>query len=77
MVRGVSNWTFSDVTDVLKEQGFVLNHIRGSHYFYVKMVGGQMRQVCVPKHGSRSFKPRTLKGMIMQSGLSKQVWGIK
>ena len=76
MPKGVFNWTFSDVTDLLKEHGFRLNHIRGSHCFYVGYVAGKARQVCVPKHGNESFKPRTLKGMIEQSGLSKDVWGL-
>ncbi len=76
MSRGVMNWTFSDVVDVLKEHGFTLSHIEGSHYFYLKSHDGKVYQVCVPKHGSRAFKPRTLKGMIAQSGLTRSGWGI-
>ena len=75
MPKGVFNWTFSDVTAVLKENGFRLNHIKGSHYFYVGYANGKPRQVCVAKHGSATFKPRTLKGMIEQSGLDKEKWG--
>lgn len=74
MTRGVFNWTFSNVTDVLKENGFVLNHIEGSHYFYIGHVNGKMHQVCVPRHGKAAFKPRTFKGMITQSGLPKKAW---
>lgn len=76
MPRGYFNWTFNDVVAVLKEHDFRLNHMKGSHCFYIGYVDKVMRQVCVPKHGSLSIKPRTLKGIILQSGLSKEVWGI-
>lgn len=76
MPKGVFNWTFNDVATVLKENGFRLNHIKGSHYFYVGYVGGKAHQVCVPKHGKVAFKPRTLKGMIEQSGLAKEAWNL-
>lgn len=74
MPNGVNNWTFSDVVAVLKKHKFTLNHIKGSHYYYSGFQDGRMRQVCVPKHGALAFKPRTLKGMIYQSGLSKNEW---
>lgn len=74
MTRGVFNWTYNDVVSVLKEHGFHLNHVKGSHHYFIGTVGGVMRQVCVPKHGSQSFKPRTFKGMVSQSGLSKEDW---
>ena len=76
MPKGVFNWTFSDVVVILKENGFYLNYIKGSHCFYVGFIGGKTRQVCVPKHGNIAFKPRTLKGMIEQSGLLRDRWGL-
>jgi predicted RNA binding protein YcfA (HicA-like mRNA interferase family) len=76
MPNGVFNWNFNDVVDVLKEHGFRLNDIEGSHYFYIRSHGGRIYQVCVPKHGAKSFKPRTLKGMVAQSGLTKAEWGL-
>lgn len=76
MANGVFNWTFNEVVAVLKENGFVLNHIEGSHYYYTGSVDGKLHQVCVPRHGSKSFKPRTFKGMMLQSGLSKSAWGL-
>lgn len=76
MPKGLFNWNFNDVVAVLKENGFSLNHTRGSHFYYVGYSGGKMRQVCVPKHGSLAIKPRTLKGIITQSGLSKVKWEI-
>jgi predicted RNA binding protein YcfA (HicA-like mRNA interferase family) len=33
-----------------------------------------LRQVCVPLHGKKSIKPRTLKGIIIQSGISQKEW---
>ncbi|OHA17012.1 MAG: hypothetical protein A3C79_01885 [Candidatus Taylorbacteria bacterium RIFCSPHIGHO2_02_FULL_45_28] len=76
MPKGAFNWTFNDVVAVLKENGFHLNHIKGSHYFYVGYIDGKARQVCVAKHGKISFKPRTFKGMMEQSGLSRDKWGL-
>ncbi|MHB8710185.1 MAG: type II toxin-antitoxin system HicA family toxin [Minisyncoccota bacterium] len=74
MARGLNNWIYNDVIDVLKEHKFILNHTRGSHYYFVGHYEGKFRQVCVPYHGSRTLKPRTLKGIILQSGISKDVW---
>lgn len=74
MPRGLYNWTAEDVVRFLKAHGFVLNHTKGSHYYYVGKYGGAFRQVCVPFHGSRIIKPRTLKGIIRQSGVPKERW---
>ena len=74
MPRGVFNWTAEDVVRFLKARGFSLNNTRGSHWYYVSRASGEFRQVCVPFHGSKSIKPRTLKGIIRQSGISKKDW---
>jgi len=74
MPNRVFNWTFDDVIRVLKENGFQLNHIRGSHFYYTGNYEGILRQVSVPKHGKISFKPRTFKGIVTQSGLSTKIW---
>ncbi|MEK7480023.1 MAG: type II toxin-antitoxin system HicA family toxin [Patescibacteria group bacterium] len=76
MTRGVFNWTYKDVVDVLKAHGFRLNDIDSSHHFYIRFEHGRFYQVTVPFHGSRVLKPRTLKSMILQSGLTKEEWGI-
>ena len=76
MARGVFNWSFRDVVAVLTKHGFARHHIDSSHHFYIKFVDGRLYQVQVPYHGNKAFKPRTLKGMILQSGLSKEDWGI-
>ena len=74
MPRGISNWTFRDVEAFLKEHHFQLNHVRGSHYYYIKHVNKVMHQVCVPRHGNGSLKPKTMSGIIVQSGIAKNVW---
>ena len=74
MPNGIFNWTFSDVERFLKNHGFVLNHVNASHYFYVGHVNKIMRQVCVPFHGKNSIKPRTISGIILQSGIPKAEW---
>jgi len=68
------NWTAEDVVRFLKAHGFSLNHSHGSHLFYVGHVAGALRQVCVPFHGDHAMKPRTLKGIISQSAISKNEW---
>ncbi|MFH0803946.1 MAG: type II toxin-antitoxin system HicA family toxin [Candidatus Tagabacteria bacterium] len=74
MPRGYYNWTFNDIVRFLKDYNFSMNHIEGSHYFYVGHYAGSFRQVCVPFHGSRAISPKTLKGIIRQSGISKEKW---
>ena len=74
MPNGINNWTYQNVVDILKEHKFKLNHIRGSHHYFIGHVDGVYRQVCVPYHGTLSLKPRTMKGIIMQSRISKSIW---
>ncbi|MBI3305329.1 type II toxin-antitoxin system HicA family toxin [Candidatus Parcubacteria bacterium] len=74
MPRRVFNWTAEDIVRFLKEYGFVHVHTRGSHFIYQGKHGGQPRQVSVPFHGSRVLKPRTLAGIIRQSGIPKNEW---
>ena len=74
MPRGILNWSFGDVVDFLRERGFVLNYTNASHYYYVGHVNKVYRQVCVPFHGNRAIKPRTMNGIILQSGIDKKEW---
>lgn len=74
MPRGINNWTAEEVVRFLKEHRFTLDHTKGSHFFYIGMANNKLRIVCVPFHGSRSIKPRTLKGIIAQSGISQDKW---
>jgi len=74
MPNNLFNWTFDDVVEFLKEHGFALNHTNASHYYYIGHRNGMLRNVCVPYHGKNSIKPRTLKGIISQSGIPKNIW---
>lgn len=70
MPNGVFNWTFQDAVNFLKNHSFLYVHTRGSHHYYVK----QKFIVQVPYHGSKILKPKTLKGIIRQSGIPKDIW---
>jgi len=74
MPKGLFNWTFKDIVDFLKDNGFKHSHTEGSHFYYVKKDGNNFFQTSVPFHGSKTIKPRTLKGIILQSGISKEKW---
>jgi predicted RNA binding protein YcfA (HicA-like mRNA interferase family) len=74
MPNGLMNWTFEKVTKFLKKHNFIYNYARGSHHFYIGSQGGISRQVSVPFHGKKAIKPRTMKSIILQSGISKEEW---
>ncbi len=74
MTRGFFNWNFSDVENFLKENGFTFNYANGNHYYYHGITDGSKRIVCVPFHGKTVIKPRTLKGIIIQSGIPQNMW---
>jgi len=77
MAKNIFNWTFTDIEKFLKQNGFTYSHVRGSHYFYTGHYGHQPRIVQVPFHGSKTLKPRTMKGIIKQSGIPKEKWFYK
>jgi predicted RNA binding protein YcfA (HicA-like mRNA interferase family) len=74
MPRGVFNWTFDDVVDVLKSRGFRLIDVTGSHHHYAGVIGGRHRLVQVPLHGRSALKPRTFKSVVTQSGIPLKEW---
>lgn len=74
MPNNLFNWTFNDVVRFLKDYGFTWNYTKGSHYFYVGKYNKQFRQVCIPFHGSKTISPKTMKGIILQSGIEKEKW---
>lgn len=74
MPKGIMNWTFDDVVKFLKKYNFVYNYTKGSHHFYIGSQGGVSRQVSVPFHGREAIKPRTIKSIILQSGIPKDDW---
>ena len=76
MPRRLFNWKFADVDKFLREYGFIIDHTHtdGSHYYYHGYIGGILRVVHVPFHGSKVIKPKTINGIIKQSGVSKEEW---
>jgi predicted RNA binding protein YcfA (HicA-like mRNA interferase family) len=75
MPKKLSNWTFKNIERFLRANGFALSHTNGSHYYYRGLEAGIIRNVCVPFHGSNEpIKPRTVKSIIVQSGISIEIW---
>ena len=74
MPNNINNWSYKDVVTFLRENNFTLNHTRGSHNYFLGTVNKILRHVCVPYHGSISIKPRTMRSIIEQSGIAKEIW---
>ncbi len=74
MPRGLYNQTAEEIVRFLKEYGFRHTYTKGSHFYYFGKYNEKDRQVCVPFHGKKTIKPRTLKGIISQSGVPKKKW---
>ena len=74
MPNRLNNWRYNDVARFLRDHHFVLNHTRGSHYYFYGAISSVSRHVCVPYHGSLAIKPRTMKGIILQSGIAQKEW---
>lgn len=71
MPRGISNWSYKNVTDFLKHHGFAYDHPRiGSHEAWLKHPD-TIVEVSKPKD---SYPPLTLKTMIRQSKLDQKHW---
>ena len=62
-----------DVVKILKKNNFSLSRKRGSHLQFVGYVKGNKRRVTVIAN-QKSFAPKSLNSMIIQSGLSEQEW---
>lgn len=62
-----------DVERILKKNNFTLSRQKGSHQQFVGYVKGKKRRVTVVVN-QKNFAPRTLKSIILQSGLSEHEW---
>ncbi len=72
MPRGLRNWSAAAVIRFLRKRRFVYAYTRGSHFYYRS---GRAHLVCVPIHGkSGVIHPKTLKGIIRQSGIPEKEW---
>jgi predicted RNA binding protein YcfA (HicA-like mRNA interferase family) len=54
---------------ILRDRGWHLDHIRGSHYVYV-FPGPPRRAVPVPVHGNKDLKTGTQKRIMREDGLT-------
>ena len=74
MPRGLFNWTYSDVTEFLKERDFeFLGQRKGSHEAWINTKTQAV--VDINFHGANvEFRPRTFETMIRQSKIEKKVW---
>ncbi|NLX91294.1 MAG: addiction module toxin, HicA family [Firmicutes bacterium] len=57
-----------DIMAALTRSGFRLVHVRGSHHYLEPPSGGKL--VTVPIHGNKTLKPKTLKNILDQAGLT-------
>lgn len=74
MPNGLNNWRFVDVKRFLTENNFRLNHVEGSHYIFIGVCNKEIKQVCVPFHGAKSIHSKTMKSIILQSGIPQKEW---
>ena len=73
MAKGLSNWSYKDVAEFLKGNGFeFLEYRKGSHEAWINRVTTAVVEINV--HGTKSFVIRTLETMIRQSKIDKKVW---
>ena len=73
MAHGLSNWSYKDVTEFLKEHGFeFFEYRKGSHEAWINRTTNAAVEINV--HGTKSFVIRTLETMIRQSKIDKKVW---
>lgn len=73
MPKGIFNWTYDDVVDFLKENGFqFFENRKGSHEAWINR--NIQAVVDIQFHGRQSFRPKTLESMIRQSKLDKKFW---
>jgi len=76
MPRRLRNWTYREVTDFLKENGFTFfKELGGSHQAWIKRGSDNLPDVVVEvnfTHGS--YPIRTLKNFIRESGIHQDEW---
>lgn len=61
--------TGREVLAALRRAGFTPDHVRGSHH-YLRGPGGRL--VTVPAHAGETLKPKTLRSILRQAGLTEK-----
>ena len=76
MVRRTRNWTYRDVTDFLRENGFSFyKEVKGSHQAWIKRAARPEEDKIVGLHFTRgSYPPKTIRRLAMQSGIDLAEW---
>ena len=60
--------TGKQIKKALLKKGFRFLHSRGSHFYFEPPGGGMI--VTVPVHSGKIIKPKTLKSILKQAGIS-------
>jgi predicted RNA binding protein YcfA (HicA-like mRNA interferase family) len=63
--------TFRQIERILRRHDFSLDHVRGSHHYYVNDAG---RIVLVARHGNKVIPLGTMRSIMKQSGLPDDAW---
>ena len=68
------NWSFKKISDFLKDYGFVLGHIEGSHHYYNGVIKGEQKtvQIILSRKERECQTGKTIKIVIKHSGIPKQ-----
>jgi len=76
MTNRFYNWTYRDVTNFIKENGFRYDGpLKGSHEAWIKLgKNDEPDRIVEVNFSHRSYPPKTLKIMIGQSGIDRDEW---
>jgi hypothetical protein len=76
MTRRLHNWSYANVTDFLKENGFSFyKEVSGSHQAWIKRGNDEVPDRVVGMHfTSKSYLVDAMKRMIRDSGIDEDVW---
>ena len=74
MPNGLRSWTFQKVQKFLKENGFEIHRVNGSHFQFKKTSKDGTFLVTVAFHGNKSIPVGTMNSIVRQSGIDKQKW---
>lgn len=76
MPRRLHNWSYNDVTDFLRENGFVFyKELKGSHEKWIKYGAEEIpNKIAEVNFRHDTYPLKTLGKIIHQSGMTKDEW---
>jgi len=76
MTRKLHNWSYRDVTDFLKDNGFsFFEELKGSRQAWIKLQdGGEPDRIVEISFRQGNYTERTMKSIIRQSGIAESEW---